>query len=355
MRIPISDSRQTRHLVHLSHTPPLTVRTFQMQSTSVTRTAEKKRKTKRVPLTHPRGSGFRFDKRRKVITHVSTGRIIPGLLDGNAALFYPTYSYERATLDTVVSHTFNTTMTGPGESSRAAGVRTTPGSRSHRNRSVKRGNLLDTQMGRTTSYFKRYKVPHSFFFDGEVRRTWSKTDVPAHVRSYCSPYTRACWKTFAELDLSPVAWQVAVGCMRMRRGTMLDMVCRNSRGQFIVVEFKTGFNSYYYKWTGAYMRSPFHRQTDCAFNQHQLQLLMGAELYRRSFWPMESIDAGSTDGSTSTTSTSITAPKMGLPILMRFRDIDDGGVATDVHPLRPWALSAAQAAARVFEYEAMRR
>jgi hypothetical protein len=291
--------------------------------------AAAKPKPKRVVLSHPRGSGFRFDKRRKAIFHVASKRVLPGLLNTNRKAFYPKYTFERATRDTVVSHTYNTTMSAPVNGDGEARSTTRRGS-------LKRGTLLDTQMGRTMTFFKRYKLSHAFFFDADVRRAWTTTDVPAHVRAYCNkvaPFTRACWKTFFELGLFPVAWQVVVGCTRMKRGTLLDMVCKNTEGQYVVIEFKSGFNSYYYKWTGHYMRAPFGAQTDCAFNQHQIQLLMGTELYRRCYWPGESLQSSN---------------RLGTPLLMRFRTTDDDGVAADVHPLRPWALEALPAAVACF-------
>lgn len=69
------------------------------------------------------------------------------------------------------------------------------------------------------------------------------------------------------------------------------------------------------------MSFPFGSQTDCVFNQHQLQLLIGSELYRRSYWKADKT-------------------AMGTPLLMRFRTDDDENVVSDVHPLRQWATDA---------------
>jgi hypothetical protein len=269
-------------------------------------------------LTHPRGCGFRFDKRKKVIFHVPTKRWVRGVCDSNKAAFFPRYSFERATRHAEISHTFNTNNSMPLATGRTRGPAGVRGS------SIGRGHLLDAQMGRTMGYFKRFRLPREYFYDAAARDAWTKTAVPDAVRRYCANicgHAKACWQTFQRIGLVPVAHQLAVGCMRLRRGTMLDLVCKDEAGLFVPVELKSGFNSYYYKWTGHYMRAPFGAQTDCVFNQHQLQLLVSAELYRRSYWRSE-------------------PERMGVPLLMRFRTDPDGNVASDVHPLREWATDA---------------
>lgn len=248
------------------------------------------------------------------------------MLNGNRDLFYPRYSYSRATHTAQVSHTFTSVAThvagsGVAHESREAAVR--------------RGTLLDAQIERTTMLFKRHKLAHAYFYDAAFRDAWVTTNVPLPIKRYIGrilPHARACWQTMERLHLSPVATQVPVGCIYLHRATMIDLVCIDTSQsivkQYIPIEIKSGFNNYYYNCTDHMMSVPFDKQTDCLFNQHQLQLLVGAELYRRSFWKGN-------------------RGAMGTPLLMRFRTDDDGNVVSDVHPLRQWAIDALPAALAV--------
>lgn len=192
---------------------------------------------------------------------------------------------------------------------------------------IKRGTLVDRQIKITTKYFKRYKLPHAYFYEKTVRDEWTKTVVPLVVKKFAtrlSPHTRACWHTLERLHLSPVASQLVVGCHHLKRATAIDLVCIDTSSPtklFVPIEIKSGFNNYYYKCTSKRMNAPFQDQTDCVFNQHQIQLLVGSELYRRAYWKND-------------------RRVIGTPLLMRFRTNDDGDVMSDVHPLRQWAIDA---------------
>lgn len=283
--------------------------------------------------THPRGCGFRFDRKRKAIYHVASKRTLPGLLTATRSAFFPRYSYEGATHDTIISHTFNSTMGHPSFDPPSGS-----GRRWHsktldvgRGRALRRGHRLDVAMQVTTGYFKKYKLSHDFFFSEAARLTFAVENLPAKVRLYCdsiSPEVAVCWKALAARSLSPVACQVVVGCTTLGRGTLIDMVCRDALGRFVVVELKSGFSTYYYKWTGNFMATPFESQTDCPFNQHQLQLLIGTELYRRSFWPNEPFPVSPPDAQS----------KLGTPVLIRIRVGEDGSHHADTHELRPWSI-----------------
>lgn len=97
-----------------------------------------------------------------------------------------------------------------------------------------------------------------------------------------SPHTRLLWDELDSLNLQLIAVQVACGVSGLA-ATCLDGIAMNSRNQFVVLEFKTGGESYLMKHTGMPMRSPFHDQTDCALHQYFLQLGIGAMLYSQTF------------------------------------------------------------------------
>lgn len=278
----------------------------------------------RKKRTHPKGCGFRFNKREKFIYNVKTGYRLPeGILKGHARDFYPTWTFKTATRDAVITDTFNVSMSGP---SMPRGMPLN----AWRKASIKRGTLFDAQMTRTTTYFKKYKLTHEFFFDDAVRAAWTKTIVPEHVHRYCkrvNVYTRGCWQLLARRDLSPVASQVCVACPRTRRGTMVDLVCKDSKGRFVPCELKSGYSKTFYKTTGSNMKGPFWERKDCPFNQHQIQLLESSELYRRAYWSKvePSLDSHQV---------------MGRPLLIRVREDEGGGTTVDTHELRPWAITA---------------
>ena len=91
------------------------------------------------------------------------------------------------------------------------------------------------------------------------------------------------WIAMAQLNLKPIATEVAVGCYQLRIGTRVDVQCLDANGNNVIIENKTGFNGYYDQFGSHRMHHPYDLQTDSPHNQHQLQLLMTVELFQRTF------------------------------------------------------------------------
>jgi hypothetical protein len=113
--------------------------------------------------------------------------------------------------------------------------------------------------------------------DQELAHIVNKREWPLQVH----PYTA---KTITELilkKLRPFACQVAVGSLKMRLATSVDIVCVNENdphGGLVNVQLKTGFERNYTKTDGMFFHAPFHSDPalecieDTHANRHLLQL-----------------------------------------------------------------------------------
>ena len=126
---------------------------------------------------------------------------------------------------------------------------------------------------------------------GMRRGTLVDVDVRKYVRALESgeawrpshPLTTKFVQALKVLRLHPVAAQTLVGDPAEGLGTGVDLVAMDeASGELVLVELKCGFNSYADKGTGhmlhelsAYPNSPRY--------QHQAQLAVTAELFRRTF------------------------------------------------------------------------
>jgi len=90
------------------------------------------------------------------------------------------------------------------------------------------------------------------------------------------------WDELEAQHLRLIATQVPCGVTGLC-ATCVDGVALNARNEFVVLEFKTGGETYLTKHTGLGMRAPFTDQCDAVLNQYFLQLGMGAMLYSQTF------------------------------------------------------------------------
>lgn len=72
--------------------------------------------------------------------------------------------------------------------------------------------------------------------------------------------------------LRPIRAQFPVGHELLRIGTAIDLLCKDQRGDYVVVEIKRGFDVYYEAHTEHTMQPPWHAMNDSPHNQHQIQL-----------------------------------------------------------------------------------
>eukprot|EP00854_Cymbomonas_tetramitiformis_P026313 gene26313-32265_t len=97
------------------------------------------------------------------------------------------------------------------------------------------------------------------------------------------PYVKRILRVLQKLQLMPVDAQTAVACARSALHTAVDLVCVDlTSGAVIVVEVKCGFDDYADEHND-FMRHELRRHDNSPRNQHQLQLAITAELFRRSY------------------------------------------------------------------------
>jgi hypothetical protein len=103
----------------------------------------------------------------------------------------------------------------------------------------------------------------------QMRELWKSTH----------DYSRRFFHTLVRWGLDIVGVQTVVGSAAHNLATAVDVVCRDKHsGGLVIVELKTGFDSYYEHFCG-HLLSPFSDKFDSPHNQHQLQLGFTAQMY----------------------------------------------------------------------------
>jgi hypothetical protein len=115
------------------------------------------------------------------------------------------------------------------------------------------GLLVDRQVEQWVNRNKYFTMPHPMFL--EIRKVLSG-------RSWV-----------------PIVAQLPVGCDKLRLGTKIDLLCRDSNLQLVILEIKCGFDGYYDTETDARMLAPFEKVA-CTFrNLHFIQLMLTSWLF----------------------------------------------------------------------------
>jgi hypothetical protein len=248
-------------------------------------------------------SEFKWSRRCRSFTHKQ--HPLRGVHPTLTSLFYPKYDYKKLAYGPMTA----TAVSG-------SGVRMTkhrPGKRA--------GLLVDTELKRVIQLRQKYNLSMTVFtsYASQVKfkKSSKASDLTPRDTSLLSKRLSNAvyrlWQTFHRLNLIPKASQVPVGCTALRVGTAVDVVCIDSQQRHVVVEIKTGFAGYYLRHTGNKLKHITPSIDDSAANQHQLQLLLTTELYRRTF----------------------PTHRIGSPIVLR---VDALGV--DVLPLQVWVKQA---------------
>jgi hypothetical protein len=122
------------------------------------------------------------------------------------------------------------------------------------------------------------KKPNNKKKEKKDKRKQKKTKK--NKRNSIHPRTRNILRYIASKQWSIVGCQVPVACKNTRIATSIDIVCMDTSTQcFILVECKSGFDSYYEVGSGHHMQHPFHTWDDSPFHQHQLQVVSGKVLF----------------------------------------------------------------------------
>lgn len=88
------------------------------------------------------------------------------------------------------------------------------------------------------------------------------------------------WKLCELKSWTPIGSQVIVGCSELRVATRIDVVCKNTNGDIILLEIKNGYS--YYSEANAMMKQVYTDRNNSPLNQHQLQLFLNQILYKKT-------------------------------------------------------------------------
>jgi hypothetical protein len=140
--------------------------------------------------------------------------------------------------------------------------------------------------------------PPAYMTDSDLRLLRRLQQTLDSERGRAHPFTREFFRQLRKNRLLPVQSQVAVGSEQHRIGTMVDVVATPSShavrsrnhnsfalragAEVFILEVKCGFQRSYRRHTGQFMAYP-HRWTDTPQSQHQLQLAVTCDLFRRTF------------------------------------------------------------------------
>lgn len=196
------------------------------------------------------------------------GRTLRGLHDFLSQTFYPTYDFKRANFGPV----------GPSPPVNQRAKTSEEGKRI--------GTLVDSQLRCITQMLGRHRdLGLSVFIQPRlaVPARLRQDQTLQRLRNNLHLHTRRVVTGLHMLKLRPIASQLPVGHEILRVGTALDLLCIDIERHLVVVEIKSGFDTYYERHTLDRMRPPFQDKNDSPHNQHQLQLALSLLLFCRTY------------------------------------------------------------------------
>jgi hypothetical protein len=147
------------------------------------------------------------------------------------------------------------------------------------------GIKIDKQIEVSVALSVKHNLPCRFFYDKAVRLQY-RDKLPAKIilavhRMHI--FTKRFWKAVDGLKWKPVASQVGVGCKKWNVATRIDVLALDEDEKEHVIEFKVGYDGYYYKCTSTKMKFPFEDKEDCMYHQHLVQVAITNELFKRTY------------------------------------------------------------------------
>lgn len=235
----------------------------------------------RANLAH-REMSLKFSKAKRA--YCLDKRALRGLLPTLKNTFYPHYSFERANAHSG-SCTDASATTGNAFFAKKATTETVK-----QKKGMRRGVMTDKQVENSVKWHHQFSIPSRTFTCRSLAKMYGlkhKAQLPANVFQFLTKSISAnvmkIWQTLTKMKLSPVQGQVVVAIPEWRLATAVDLLCKNEHGHTVIVEIKTGYETYYHRHTSKPMNCLLPATiNDCPANQHQLQLLMTREMYRHS-------------------------------------------------------------------------
>jgi hypothetical protein len=213
-------------------------------------------------------------------------KIVEGLHRRLTRRFYPLYSFEKAEANCPGGGEDHSTATGKAKWSAWQRKRKT-GSKT---KGQRKGCLADRHMTDTIRWFKKFNVPMRAFCDKAAGKKFARANQSALSKEcylYLMGHARSdmavkIWNTMRINNFTPSDTQVRVGVKEWGLATAVDMTAKDAHGNDVVIELKTGYTNYIHKHTAQPMRYISGNVSDCPANQHQLQLFVTTELFKRS-------------------------------------------------------------------------
>jgi hypothetical protein len=216
-------------------------------------------------------SGVYFDRRLKCFVSKLNTKLIRyrGVRTTLQSKFFPHYDYKRCTLNSnepqALLHQYSSSQHQLRSSLK-----------NHKNKPVR--DAFNSKMGLRVGVNVDNQIKASI-------KLSKKYDHPIpYMCQHTSGYVKQFWCLMNRMKLKPIDAQVPVWNESLRIATACDVVCYHiETNQYQILEIKTGHQNYYFKCSPTSMRAPFQHQTDCVFNQNQLQLWLTHTLYQQTY------------------------------------------------------------------------
>lgn len=222
----------------------------------------------------PRAPGadenIRFDPKKKVF--VLRNRVVSGLLPRLQRLLYPSYTWEEAV--SLAAKKANKPRGKPVRQSEFHGL--------------SNGKKLDKQVGHAIYFARIHGLDCSVFVSEKERLKATKKLPKSAATRLLQMSTRLAlpaqnfFRMCAARGFRPLYSQTTVGCRVTPVATMVDVKCVDANGCVVLIENKVGYSEHARASTGP-MRFPYQDQSDCAYNQHQVQLAATTLLHNMTF------------------------------------------------------------------------
>ena len=223
-----------------------------------------------------------YDKRRRAF--FLNKQSLRGLHATMSDAFFPSYSFERATIGPLSSSSSSESKSKSPSAKRKARTRFTRNRRggggSAHEAAMRTGNKVDQQLARVTELLRAYPglSVKDFVAPPRTLATRLTNNETArnrvmNCRRALIPHTKRILKALHDMRLVPIDSQVVVCNELLRLGTAVDLVCRHEGNKKItIIEIKCGYETYIHHHTIHNMSEPFTAMNDSPANQHQLQL-----------------------------------------------------------------------------------
>lgn len=225
---------------------------------------------------HPTVSHITFIQAGLRSKFTINGRTVKGLTKVLASRVYPSYQFVDAK-KTVSSLPLPSPSSKPSTTPRWK----TKNASTRQRAGMNRGKALDRKLTRLLQLMIQYKLPaypSKQLYESNVG--YKKLMTCLQVKNH--PHARLLWTKWNEMGLKLVATQVSVG-IHGKCATNIDCILTNAYHELLIVEIKSGGDSYWTQHTNTPMNPPFNDLNDSKMNQALLQAAFGQYMYELTY------------------------------------------------------------------------